>query len=60
MPTDTSEKGVETLIMRHLTGSDGLFAGGAAAVTETPGEIAAEDVEVTDKFVYIYRAKYRA
>ena len=24
MPTDTSEKGLETLIMRHLTGEDGL------------------------------------
>ena len=24
MTTDTSEKGLETLIMRHMTGSDGL------------------------------------
>ncbi len=24
MPTDTSEKGLETLIMRHMTGTDGL------------------------------------
>jgi type I restriction enzyme R subunit len=24
MPTDTSEKGLETLIMRHMTGADGL------------------------------------
>jgi type I restriction enzyme R subunit len=41
MPTDTSEKGLETLIMRHLTGSDGVFAGGGAAVTDTSAEIAA-------------------
>jgi type I restriction enzyme R subunit len=37
MRTDTSEKGLETLIMRHLTGTDGLFSGGggsAADVTE--------------------------
>ena len=24
MTTDTSEKGLETLIMRHMTGEDGL------------------------------------
>ena len=24
MTTDTSEKGLETLIMRHMTGTDGL------------------------------------
>jgi len=24
MKTDTSEKGLETLIMRHMTGTDGL------------------------------------
>ena len=41
MPTDTSEKGLETLIIRHLTGSDGVFAGGASAVGETPAEVAA-------------------
>jgi type I restriction enzyme R subunit len=32
MTTDTSEKGLETLIMRHMTGSDGL--------TVTPGIVA--------------------
>ena len=26
MPTDTTEKGIETLIMRHMTGVDGLAA----------------------------------
>lgn len=34
MKTDTTEKGLETLIMRHLTGADGLFTGTEAAVTE--------------------------
>jgi type I restriction enzyme R subunit len=32
MPTDTSEKGLETLIMRHMTGTDGLAV--------TPGIVA--------------------
>ena len=27
MKTDTTEKGLETLIMRHLTGTDGLASG---------------------------------
>lgn len=35
MKTDTSEKGLETLIMRHLTGADGLSAGNADQVAET-------------------------
>ena len=26
MPTDTTEKGLETLIMRHMTGVDGSFS----------------------------------
>ncbi len=34
-PTDTSEKGLETLIMRHMTGSDGL-AVAPNRVAETP------------------------
>jgi type I restriction enzyme R subunit len=34
MKTDTSEKGLETLIMRHMTGTDGLVSGAAAGVTE--------------------------
>ncbi|NCC85894.1 MAG: type I restriction endonuclease subunit R, partial [Clostridia bacterium] len=29
MTTDTSEKGLENLIMRHLTGTDGLFSKGS-------------------------------
>jgi len=35
MITDTSEKGLETLIMRHMTGTDGL-AVAAGSVGETP------------------------
>lgn len=35
MTTDTSEKGLESLIMRHLTGTDGLSSG-AGAVAEVP------------------------
>ena len=34
--TDTSEKGLETLIMRHLTGEDGLFNSGTTFVAEAP------------------------
>lgn len=34
MKTDTSEKGLETLIMRHLTGVDGLPCGETAFVAE--------------------------
>jgi type I restriction enzyme R subunit len=36
--TDTSEKGLETLIMRHMTGADGLTF---SSVAETPDESAA-------------------
>ena len=32
--TDTTEKGLETLIMRHLTGNDGLASGAAGVVAE--------------------------
>ncbi|MCB1087352.1 MAG: hypothetical protein KDM63_09925, partial [Verrucomicrobiae bacterium] len=35
MPTDTSEKGLETLIMRHLTGVDGLSADSSGLVAES-------------------------
>jgi hypothetical protein len=35
--TDTSEKGIETLIIRHMTGTDGL----ASVVAETPDALAA-------------------
>jgi type I restriction enzyme, R subunit len=42
MPTDTTEKGLETLIMRHLTGEDGFFTdAGPVGVKETPDEAAA-------------------
>ena len=36
MTTDTSEKGLETLIMRHMTGEDGLCASGTQEAAETP------------------------
>ena len=37
MATDTSEKGLESLIMRHMTGVEGLFTDGATATAaETP------------------------
>lgn len=35
MTTDTSEKGLETLIMRHMTGTDGL-AVAPSSVAERP------------------------
>ncbi|MCC8991255.1 MAG: hypothetical protein LM514_01355, partial [Streptococcus sp.] len=34
MKTDTTEKGLETLIMRHLTGVDGLTSGAPTGVAE--------------------------
>ena len=34
--TDTTEKGLETLIMRHLTGEDGFSAGASGIVAENP------------------------
>jgi len=34
MPTDTTEKGLESLIMKHMTGSDGIFSGSTATVAE--------------------------
>ena len=34
MKTDTSERGLESLIMRHLTGTDGLASGAAGVVAE--------------------------
>ena len=39
--TDTSEKGLETLIMLHMTGVDGLTAAPDWMVAETPDAIAA-------------------
>jgi type I restriction enzyme, R subunit len=34
MKTDTTEKGLETLIMRHMTGTDGLPSSAAGSVAE--------------------------
>jgi len=34
MKTDTSERGLESLIMRHMTGTDGLASGAAVVVAE--------------------------
>ena len=42
MPTDTSEKGLETIIIRHMTGTDGLFADGTSPVMDSPDSIAAQ------------------
>ena len=35
MKTDTTEKGLESLIMRHMTGSDGLASSAAGFVAST-------------------------
>ena len=39
--TDTSEKGLETLIMRHMTGVDGLVFAADGILAETPDALAA-------------------
>ncbi len=39
-PTDTSEAGLEVLIVRHLTGTDGLGGATAAGAQETPQSVA--------------------
>jgi len=36
MPTDTTDRGLETLIMRHLTGKDGFSAGASGILAEAP------------------------
>jgi type I restriction enzyme R subunit len=41
MATDTTEKGLETLIMRHMTGVDGLSSMTDGMVAETPDALAA-------------------
>src|SRR6266487_7068069 len=41
MPTDTSEKALETLIMRHMTGVDGLVFADEGIIAETPDSLAA-------------------
>ena len=35
VPSDTTEKGLESLIMCHMTGKDGLASGAAGMVAET-------------------------
>jgi type I restriction enzyme R subunit len=40
-PTDISEKSLETLIMRHMTGTDGLVFAAEGMVAETPDALAA-------------------
>ncbi len=40
-PTDTSEKGLETLIMLHMTGTDGLMFAADGIMAETPDALAA-------------------
>jgi type I restriction enzyme, R subunit len=40
--TDTSEKGLETLIMKFMTGTDGLVFGVGGAVAETSDGIVAQ------------------
>jgi len=38
MKTDTTERGLETLIMRHMTGTDGLASGASGFLAEAaPG-----------------------
>ncbi len=39
--TDTSEKGLETLIMRHMTGTDGRVFSADGIIAETPDALAA-------------------
>ena len=41
MTTDISEKGLETLIMRHMTGVDGLVFAADGILAETPDALAA-------------------
>src|SRR6266540_2514701 len=41
LPTDTSEKGLETLIMRYMTGTDGFAPMAEGLVAETPDSLAA-------------------
>lgn len=42
MPTDITEKGLETLIMRHLTGGDGIATEGPPFAHDSPDGIAAQ------------------
>ena len=50
MKTDTTEKGLETLIVRHMTGVDGLSSGASGIVAETaPNTAAAAGSPVTPR-----------
>ncbi len=40
-PTDVSEKGLETLIIRHMTGTDGLSPMAEGTIAESPDSLAA-------------------
>ena len=42
MPTDTTEKGLETLIMLHMAGVDGFSSGSQSVIHDTPDGIAAD------------------
>ena len=43
-PTDISEKGLAALIMRHMTGTDGLAPLAEGLVAETPDALAAAKI----------------
>ena len=45
MTTDISEKGLETLIMLHMTGEEGFFIQAEGAAAETPDELAGKKAE---------------
>ena len=46
MTTDTSERGLETLIMRHMTGTDGLAPMDEGVAAETPEALADDNAEI--------------
>src|SRR4030042_7206902 len=52
MPTDTSEKGLESLIMRHMTGTDGLGPITTGAVAEATAFIGGSGWIVGDPQAY--------
>ena len=47
MTTDISAKGLETLIMRHMTGTGGLGPVVEAVIAETPESVAAAKTGLT-------------
>lgn len=42
MPTDTTEKGLETLIIHHMTGGEGFFPEDVSSILDTPDDRAAD------------------